>query len=110
MRSDDNVSPKADALASRWRTSMALWIGGGIASAALLGVGATRDLPGPTDPRYQGSLDTKGKLIAGAVAVSFATGLAGLLIHPRRDELRGVVAAWNATHPDEQVELALHDE
>jgi hypothetical protein len=86
---------------------MAVWIGGGIASAALLGVGATRDLPGPRDARYEGSLDTKGKLIAGAVVVSCATGLVGLLIHPRRDEVRGVVSAWNATHPDEPVALAL---
>jgi hypothetical protein len=106
VSSDGTVSPRANALASRWRTSTSVWVVGGIASLALLGVSAVTDLPRSSDARFESSLDTKGKLVAGAVLVSFATGLIGLVIHPRHGEVREVVAAWNATHPDQQVELA----
>jgi hypothetical protein len=107
VRSDESVAPRANALASRWRTSMALWIAGGVASGALLGVAATRDLPSSREPGLGSSIDTSGRLVVGAIVVSFATGLAGLLIHPRQEEVRRVASAWNATHPDDQVELAL---
>lgn len=100
VRSDPNVSPKAEGLASRRRVAIGAFVVGGVGATALLVASLAKQTPDPGDPRFDSAVDDKMKLMLGGTAVGLAGALVGALVHPRRGELLDVLNEWNVAHPD----------